>query len=87
VTAWQDHAACKGLTELMFGERGSSEREAKNVCAGCPVRVDCLEYALVNNEAFGIWGGTSYKQRRKLRKDRAIVAAPKPRNYTRKVAA
>ena len=54
---WQDEANCLGVDpDLFFPERGASTREAKEVCRGCVVRGDCLEYALVNGEKFGIWG-------------------------------
>ena len=54
--------------DLFFPERGASTREAKEVCRGCVVRLDCLEYALVNGEKFGIWGGLSERERRRLRR-------------------
>jgi len=53
--------------ELFFPEKGGSVREAKAVCAGCPVRVQCLEYALAHDERFGVWGGTSERERRRLK--------------------
>ncbi len=69
---WQDEANCLGVDpDLFFPERGASTREAKEVCRGCPVRLDCLEYALVNGEKFGIWGGLSERERRRLRRQRA----------------
>jgi WhiB family redox-sensing transcriptional regulator len=69
--SWQDHANCLGLDpDLFFPERGASTTEAKAVCAGCAVRRECLEYALANNEQVGIWGGTSYRQRRAIRRRR-----------------
>ncbi|MFM8798718.1 MAG: WhiB family transcriptional regulator [Fluviibacter sp.] len=46
---------------------------AKSICAGCPVRVQCLEYAIGNNEQFGIWGGLSYKERLELRRRRGVL--------------
>ena len=55
--SWQDMANCLGVDpDLFFPERGASTREAKEVCKGCVVRDDCLEYALANGEKFGIWG-------------------------------
>ena len=47
---------------------GCSTREAKRVCLTCDVRNECLEYALQNDERFGIWGGLSERERRKLKK-------------------
>ncbi|MFM7306572.1 MAG: WhiB family transcriptional regulator [Actinomycetota bacterium] len=70
--AWQDQANCLGVDpDLFFPERGASTREAKEVCRGCEVRVQCLEYALANGEKFGIWGGLSERERRRLRRQRA----------------
>lgn len=69
---WQDQANCLGVDpDLFFPERGASTREAKEVCRGCVVRLDCLEYALTNGEKFGIWGGLSERERRRLRRQRA----------------
>ena len=70
--AWQAQANCLGVDpDLFFPERGASTREAKEVCRGCVVRNDCLEYALDNGEKFGIWGGLSERERRRLRRQRA----------------
>jgi WhiB family redox-sensing transcriptional regulator len=73
--SWQDFANCRGADpDLFFPERGASTREAKEVCRGCVVRDDCLEYALQNGEKFGIWGGLSERERRRIRRQRAQVA-------------
>lgn len=68
---WHERAACKGLTDLMYSERGESTREAKAVCASCPVRRQCRESALERNEQWGVWGGMSGKERRRARRGRA----------------
>lgn len=69
---WQSRANCLGVDpDLFFPERGASTAEAKAVCAGCVVREQCLEYALANGEKFGIWGGTSERERRVIRRERA----------------
>ena len=71
---WQDYANCLGVDpDLFFPERGASTREAKEVCKGCIVREDCLEYALANGEKFGIWGGLSERERRRIRRQRALI--------------
>ncbi len=54
--------------EAFFPEKGGSTREAKKICVGCEVRSECLEYALAHDERFGIWGGLSERERRKLKK-------------------
>ena len=66
---WQDYANCLGVDpDLFFPERGASTREAKEVCRGCVVRAECLEFALANGEKFGIWGGLSERERRRLKR-------------------
>jgi WhiB family redox-sensing transcriptional regulator len=70
---WQENANCLGVDpDLFFPERGASTREAKAVCRGCEVRMDCLEYALAHGEKFGIWGGLSERERRRVRRQRAL---------------
>ena len=71
--SWQMFANCLGVDpDLFFPERGASTKEAKEVCRGCVVREDCLEYALANGEKFGIWGEMSERERRRLRRARAL---------------
>ena len=67
---WQERALCAQTDpEAFFPEKGGSTREAKRVCLSCDVRVECLDYALENDERFGIWGGLSERERRKFKKD------------------
>jgi WhiB family transcriptional regulator, redox-sensing transcriptional regulator len=67
--SWQERSLCAQTDpEAFFPEKGGSTREAKKVCVGCEVRAECLEYALENDERFGIWGGLSERERRKLKK-------------------
>lgn len=71
--SWLARANCTGVDpDLFFPERGSSTREAKEVCRGCVVREDCLEYAITHSEKFGIWGGLSERERRKIRRRRNV---------------
>lgn len=66
---WQTESLCAQTDpEAFFPEKGGSTRDAKKVCSGCTVRSECLEYALKNDERFGIWGGLSERERRRLRK-------------------
>ena len=66
---WQDRALCAQTDpEAFFPEKGGSTREAKRICQGCEVKAECLEYALHNDERFGIWGGLSDRERRRLKK-------------------
>ncbi|MDO5728164.1 MAG: WhiB family transcriptional regulator [Actinomycetaceae bacterium] len=67
--AWQERALCAQTDpEAFFPEKGGSTREAKAVCASCEVRGECLEYALENDERFGIWGGMSERERRRYKR-------------------
>ena len=67
--AWQERALCAQTDpEAFFPEKGGSTREAKRVCLACEVRAECLEYALANDERFGIWGGLSERERRRVKK-------------------
>lgn len=80
---WARRAACRDHPnpDLWFpttadGEPGHSDpRPALAICDGCPVRIDCLEYALGNGEKFGIWGGTGERQRGRIRRYRRDKAA------------
>jgi WhiB family redox-sensing transcriptional regulator len=75
---WQLRAACRGSdTDLFFPERGESSKEAKAVCAICPVRQQCLDFAISEVEHYGIWGGLSERERRELRRQ-LPRRAPKP---------
>jgi WhiB family transcriptional regulator, redox-sensing transcriptional regulator len=72
VESWQEYAACRGVDpELFFPARGGDTATPKAICAGCPVRLDCLEYAMSPPvEKFGIWGGVSERERRRIRSQR-----------------
>lgn len=68
---WQERSECRGIDpDLFFPTKGESTRPAKAVCAWCPVREACLDYALVNSEKYGIWGGRSERERRRARRVR-----------------
>lgn len=66
---WQERALCAQTDpEAFFPEKGGSTREAKRICQGCEVRDACLDYALAHDERFGIWGGLSERERRRLKR-------------------
>jgi WhiB family redox-sensing transcriptional regulator len=66
---WQERALCAQTDpEAFFPEKGGSTREAKRICTGCEVRDACLDYALAHDERFGIWGGLSERERRRLKR-------------------
>ena len=80
---WQFEAACRGTDSALFfapnyferrEEKASREAEAKTICTRCPVRLQCLEYALKIRETHGIWGGLNEYERRQLLRQRALRA-------------
>jgi WhiB family redox-sensing transcriptional regulator len=70
---WHQRAACKGQTDVFFPARGENTEPAKQLCRTCPVQSECRAYAVDNrtvatgSELAGIWGGTSARERRRLR--------------------
>ena len=67
--SWQERSLCAQTDpEAFFPEKGGSTRDAKRICSGCDAKAACLDYALANDERFGIWGGLSERERRKLKK-------------------
>lgn len=75
VESWQERAACRGPQAAVFfppsqaerkDEREARERRAKTICDGCPVRRECLDYALQIREPHGIWGGLNEVERKHL---------------------
>ena len=86
---WRRHAACRGCdVELFFpvGVTGPAVEQieaAKVICGECPVRVECLEFALLTNQGAGVWGGATEEERRKLRRTwlarRRALQVPGPR--------
>jgi WhiB family redox-sensing transcriptional regulator len=66
---WYERAACLGTdAAAFFPEKGGSTRAAKRICATCSVTAECLDYAINNDERFGIWGGLSERERRRLKR-------------------
>ncbi len=71
---WQEHGSCRDADPLLFfhpqNERGSSrikrDRAAKRVCAVCPVRLECADYAVRAREPYGVWGGLSEEDRENI---------------------
>jgi WhiB family transcriptional regulator, redox-sensing transcriptional regulator len=77
---WRSAAACQSADpELFFpisdsGKSLEQVAEAKAICAGCPVRRDCLTFALRTGQVYGIWGGTTTEERAIAR--RSLVSEP-----------
>lgn len=66
---WQDQALCATADpDAWFPEKGGSTRDAKKICSRCSVRLRCLEESLLRDERFGIWGGLSERDRRRVRR-------------------
>jgi WhiB family redox-sensing transcriptional regulator len=75
VSGWQAEAACRGEDATLFfapnyferrGEKDRREAKAKAICARCPVRQPCLDYALRTRDPHGVWGGLNELERRQL---------------------
>lgn len=77
---WAEQALCAQIGgDAWFPDKGTPDepqtnpvslRDAKRVCLACPVRVPCLDYALKHDERFGVWGGLSERERRRLKRQR-----------------
>jgi WhiB family redox-sensing transcriptional regulator len=81
---WRADAACRGEAAELFFPSGSTGpaltqiAKAKEVCARCPVREACLEFALGTGQRYGIWGGLTEDERRSVRRRRQRAAARRP---------
>jgi WhiB family redox-sensing transcriptional regulator len=74
LSSWQRDALCAQVDpEIFFPEKGASTLDAKRVCAGCPVRAQCLAAALERGERFGVWGGLAERERRVMRTGRVAA--------------
>lgn len=68
---WRKAGACRGLdASIFYPEEDDDAEPAKGVCAGCGVRVACLEYALTSREKAGVWGGATERERRRIIRQR-----------------
>jgi WhiB family redox-sensing transcriptional regulator len=69
--SWMARSLCADADpEAFFPEPGANPNAAKRLCAACPVRAECLEYALEHGERFGVWGGLSPEQRERVERER-----------------
>jgi WhiB family redox-sensing transcriptional regulator len=88
---WQDAALCaQSDPEAWFPEKGASAHFPKQICRACPVRIECLGYALEGGQTFGVWGGLTERARRQAAREHAagtslddIIAADDKRHYER----
>ena len=75
--AWVHEGLCAQVGgDFHHPEKGDSVRDPKQVCAGCPVATTCLDYAINNRERFGVWGGLSERERRRVAAERAQQQSP-----------
>jgi WhiB family redox-sensing transcriptional regulator len=73
--SWRDQGRCAEVDPMLFyPAKGESANPARMVCAGCEVRDQCLEWALATDQRWGVWGGTTEHDRRKIKRDRQDVA-------------
>ena len=74
--AWRQQARCRGVDPATFYPVSDEDEalEAKDICAACPVREPCLEYAITAREKQGVWGGYTEKERRRLIRQRRKTA-------------
>jgi WhiB family redox-sensing transcriptional regulator len=82
---WQESGLCRQVdADVWFPADGASANPAKRICMACEVRQNCLDEALANNERFGVWGGASERERRRMRSGEIVVLRePKPRKPAR----
>lgn len=74
---WRDLAECLNSPyDMFFPEKGQSTKEAKKICSTCMVREECLQWALDNDERFGIWGGTSQQERKRIKRQQSRMQNP-----------
>jgi WhiB family transcriptional regulator, redox-sensing transcriptional regulator len=91
-TLWMNRAECRRVgadtDEDFFPEspHTSAGDYARSLCAVCPVRGECLEYALTNHEPDGIWGGKTWRQRRRIQTARRKATQDGPKTSSRVVA-
>ena len=75
IDAWMVHGLCRGASPVdFFPSTGAGVDAARRVCMQCPVRVQCLDYALNHQIDHGVWGGTSERERRRILRRRRRVA-------------
>jgi len=87
VWQWQEHGSCREADPTLFfhpqNERGLArarrDRAAKSVCASCPVRIECADYAIRAREPYGVWGGLTEEDRESIYARIPIAVYPRTR--------
>ncbi|MGH9292931.1 MAG: WhiB family transcriptional regulator [Acidimicrobiales bacterium] len=73
---WMARGRCRDIPpETFFPSDGVGVEQARRICADCPVKAPCLEYAMSNHIDHGVWGGTSERERRRLARKRRLASA------------
>ncbi len=79
---WYELAACRGIDpELFFAAKGDTNaiRRARAVCARCPVAAACVEEAVLSEPGWGVWGGTTVRDRQRIRRETGLTGRPRIR--------
>ena len=67
ISTWRKRATCRDMgLSIFFPEEGEGVKFAAKICKECPVRRDCLTFAITNNEEYGVWAGTSERGRKQM---------------------
>lgn len=75
ITSWREAAACRGMdASIFFPDSEEDAGPARAICAACPVREECLDFALTSRQDEGVWGGLTETERRRLRRRRQDAA-------------
>lgn len=79
--SWMERAACRGVDiEVFYSEEPGDESRALELCLACAVRSECYEAAMASREAYGVWGGTAGRQRRRIFRRERRSSTPRPQH-------
>lgn len=74
IDSWPMLAKCRGLKDDLFPD-GADQKRARNICIGCEVRLECLAEALDNRIEWGVWGGMTERERRRLLRQHSDITS------------
>jgi hypothetical protein len=84
---WREDALCRQVDpDLWYPEKGDNGMDAKAVCAACPVAGACLEYAVTTFQQHGVWGGKTYRELARIRKERGLLHPCSPTRWKQEAA-
>ncbi|MGW6217959.1 WhiB family transcriptional regulator [Streptomyces sp. NPDC055109] len=75
MTDWSTEGLCRAIDPDELFVQGAEQSRARRVCSGCPVRTECLAYALDNRIEYGVWGGMTERERRALLNRRPTISS------------